>query len=65
MLFMNGLQIYESYLSNPSDGNLLLYDFRQALSNLTIELTGRDKFIPIEFAGSLASVVFLVSCFII
>ena len=67
VLFMNGLQIYEYYQFQDSSPNILLYDTYQsariitALGQNPIRLLSDDVFIVVEFAGTLASIIFAVS----
>lgn len=77
VLFFNGLQIYNFFrLDNqpPRDINLVLFDAldgindtytiadaRNGTVNATSDIIGEQRYITIEFAGTLASVFFYVS----
>ena len=74
ILFFNGLQIFQYYQIEEDEGSLgkevVVYvvdlAIQQQANNMTgcltdVDIHDDDKFIPIEFAGVIASVFFYVS----
>ena len=63
VLFYDGLQIYEHYESREGSDNdlvVILLDTYQTIHS-RVDIYNEDKFVPIEFSGVLASVLFYVS----
>ena len=69
VLFYDGLQIYEHYESREGSDNdlvVILLDTYQTIRSQVdihswVDIHNEDKFVPIEFSGVLASVLFYVS----